>query len=98
MISRRTRLTSIGAAAVLAAALAAGCSSGSSGAGSAKPPILIGASLSLTGDFSDDGQAYERGYELWEHDVNAHGGLLGRKVKLVILNDNRRRSTPTTPT
>jgi branched-chain amino acid transport system substrate-binding protein len=93
MRAHRTRLTSLAAAAVLAAALAAGCASGSSGAGSAaKPPILIGASLSLTGDFSADGQAYERGYELWEHDVNASGGLLGRKVKLVILNDN---SSPT---
>jgi branched-chain amino acid transport system substrate-binding protein len=92
MRSHRARLISLGAAAVLAAGLAAGCGSGSSGAGSAKPPILIGASLSLTGDFSADGQAYERGYELWEHDVNASGGLLGRKVQLVILNDN---SSPT---
>jgi branched-chain amino acid transport system substrate-binding protein len=92
MRSHRARLMSLGAAAALAAGLAAACSSGSSGAGGAKPPILIGASLSLTGDFSDDGQAYERGYELWEHDVNASGGLLGRQVKLVILNDN---SSPT---
>jgi branched-chain amino acid transport system substrate-binding protein len=83
---------SLGAAAALAASLAAGCSSGSTTGGSAKPPILIGASLSLTGDFSADGQAYERGYELWEHDVNASGGILGRKVQLVILNDN---SSPT---
>jgi branched-chain amino acid transport system substrate-binding protein len=86
------RLLSLGAAAALTAALAAGCSSSSGGASGAKPPILIGASLSLTGDFSADGQAYEKGYELWEHDVNAHGGLLGRKVQLVILNDN---SSPT---
>jgi branched-chain amino acid transport system substrate-binding protein len=81
-----------GAVAVaLAATLAAGCSSGS-GSGGAKTPLLIGASLSLTGDFSADGQAYERGYELWARDVNASGGLLGRPVKLVILNDN---SSPT---
>jgi branched-chain amino acid transport system substrate-binding protein len=93
MRSHRAQLLSVGAAAALAASLAAGCSSGSSATGgSAKPPILIGASLSLTGDFSADGQAYERGYELWEHDVNASGGILGRKVQLVILNDN---SSPT---
>jgi branched-chain amino acid transport system substrate-binding protein len=92
MRSHRARLLSLGAAAVLAASLAAGCGSASSAAGGAKPPILIGASLSLTGDFSADGQAYERGYELWAHDVNASGGLLGRKVQLVILNDN---SSPT---
>jgi branched-chain amino acid transport system substrate-binding protein len=93
MTSHRARLLSLGAAAALAASLAAGCSSsGSATGGSAKPPLLIGASLSLTGDFSADGQAYERGYELWEHDVNASGGILGRKVQLVILNDN---SSPT---
>jgi branched-chain amino acid transport system substrate-binding protein len=55
-------------------------------------PITIGASLSLTGsaanDFSADGRAFERGYELWAKDVNAHGGLLGRQVKLRILNDD----------
>jgi branched-chain amino acid transport system substrate-binding protein len=49
---------------------------------------LIGASLSLTGDFSADGQAFQRGYQLWASDVNAHGGLLGRQVKLKILNDH----------
>ena len=92
MRSHRVRLMSLGAAAALAASLAAGCSSSNTTGGGAKPPILIGASLSLTGDFSADGQAYERGYELWEHDVNASGGILGRKVQLVILNDN---SSPT---
>jgi branched-chain amino acid transport system substrate-binding protein len=88
MRSNRARFLSLGAAAVLAAALAAGCSSGSGTSSGTKAPLLIGASLSLTGDFSDDGLAYQKGYELWEHDVNAHGGLLGRKVQLVILNDN----------
>jgi branched-chain amino acid transport system substrate-binding protein len=88
MRSHRARLLSLSAAAVLAASVAAGCSSSGGSGGGAKPPILIGTSLSLTGDFADDGQAYERGYELWAHDVNASGGLLGRKVKLVILNDN----------
>jgi branched-chain amino acid transport system substrate-binding protein len=92
MRPHHARLVSIGAAAVLTTALAAGCSSNGGASGGAKPPLLIGTSLSLTGDFSADGQAYEKGYELWEHDVNAHGGLLGRKVQLVILNDN---SSPT---
>jgi branched-chain amino acid transport system substrate-binding protein len=53
---------------------------------------VIGASLSLTGDFSADGQAFQKGYELWASDVNAQGGLLGRHVTLKILNDN---SSPT---
>ncbi|HEY0719416.1 MAG TPA: amino acid ABC transporter substrate-binding protein [Streptosporangiaceae bacterium] len=81
---------------VAAVALAAGCSSGtpssgggggSSGGGS-KPPLVIGASLSLTGDFSADGQAYQKGYEFWAAQVNQRGGILGRKVQLKILNDN----------
>jgi branched-chain amino acid transport system substrate-binding protein len=74
--------------------LAACSSSGSGGTSpppSSKKPILIGASLSLTGDFSVDGKAFLRGYQLWVHDVNASGGLLGRKVKLIYLND---RSDP----
>jgi branched-chain amino acid transport system substrate-binding protein len=50
-------------------------------------PITIGASLSLTGTFSADGQAFKRGYELWESDVNARGGIDGRQVKLTILDD-----------
>jgi branched-chain amino acid transport system substrate-binding protein len=53
---------------------------------------VVGASLSLTGDFSVDGQAFERGYKLWASDVNSKGGLLGRQVTLKILNDN---SSPT---
>ena len=49
--------------------------------------ITIGASLSLTGDFSSDGQAFQKGYELWAKDVNAKGGILGKQVKLTFLND-----------
>src|ERR1700680_2922235 len=53
----------------------------------AASPILIGMSLSLTGDFSADGIAFQQGYTLWAADINKHGGLLGRQVKLVILSD-----------
>jgi branched-chain amino acid transport system substrate-binding protein len=67
-------------------------SSSASASASSSTPITIGASLSLTGDFSADGQAFEKGYELWASDVNAKGGLLGRQVQLKILNDN---SSPT---
>jgi branched-chain amino acid transport system substrate-binding protein len=67
-------------------------SSSASASASNSTPIVIGASLSLTGDFSVDGQAFEKGYQLWASDVNAKGGLLGRQVQLKILNDN---SSPT---
>ncbi|HYB14711.1 MAG TPA: amino acid ABC transporter substrate-binding protein, partial [Streptosporangiaceae bacterium] len=81
------------ALAVLAASVLAACTNSGSPttsttpSGSASGPITIGASLSLTGDFSADGQAFYKGYELWASDVNARGGILGRKVKLIILND-----------
>jgi branched-chain amino acid transport system substrate-binding protein len=75
------------------AACSSGSTTGSTGTNSSSSPILVGASLSLTGDFSTDGQAFLRGYQLWVSDVNSHGGLLGRPVKLIILNDG---SSPTT--
>jgi branched-chain amino acid transport system substrate-binding protein len=50
-------------------------------------PITIGASLSLSGDFSADGVAFERGYELWAADQNKAGGLLGHPIKLDVVSD-----------
>ena len=94
MSSHRARFLTIGISAAVLSAMLAACSSGGSGGSNSPPatkPILIGASLSLTGDFSADGQAFLRGYKLWVHDVNASGGLLGRQVKLIYLND---RSDP----
>ena len=87
------RLCHLAVLTVAAMAVLAGCG-GSSGDGSSgsKAPIVIGASLSLSGDFSADGQAFQKGYQLWANDVNASGGLLGRQVKLTILND---ASSPT---
>src|ERR1051326_2166463 len=51
-------------------------------------PITIGASISLSGDFSDDGKALQKGYELWQEAVNNRGGLLGRPVKFDFLPDD----------
>ena len=98
MKPHRTRFLAIpavaaAAAMVLAACSSSGGSSNASGGNSSKSPILIGTSLSLTGDFSADGQAFQRGYELWQSEINSHGGLLGRQVKMVFLND---QSSPTT--
>jgi branched-chain amino acid transport system substrate-binding protein len=96
MRPQSARFLSLAAASAVAAAVLAGCGSSttsSNGAQSAKAPIVFGASLPLTGDFAFDGQAFRRAYELWQSDVNSHGGLLGRQVKLIILND---ASSPTT--
>jgi branched-chain amino acid transport system substrate-binding protein len=82
-------------AVVVATASVAACGIGSTGtpdtgttAGPSGTPIRVGISVSLKGDFKADGEASLRGYQLWASDVNSHGGLLGRPVKLVVLNDN----------
>jgi branched-chain amino acid transport system substrate-binding protein len=62
-------------------------SASSAASASSTAPITIGISLSLTGDFSTDGVAFQQGYKLWAKDVNAAGGIMGRQVKLTILND-----------
>ena len=94
MRRRPVRFCHLAVLTLVAAGVLAGCgSSGSSGgSGNNKNPIIIGTSLSLSGDFSVDGQAFQRGYNLWLTDINKHGGMLGRQVKLVVLNDN---SSPT---
>ncbi|HYP96117.1 MAG TPA: ABC transporter substrate-binding protein, partial [Mycobacterium sp.] len=73
----RSRLRALAAASVLALGLA-GCGTDSAG----PDPIKIGASLPLTGQFSQPGQAALRGYQTWEAMTNESGGLLGRPVKL----------------
>jgi branched-chain amino acid transport system substrate-binding protein len=76
---------------VLAACTSASNSSSTTPTSNSTTPITIGLSLSLSGGANDpflaDGQAFEKGYELWKNDVNRHGGLLGRQVKLDILDD-----------
>ena len=94
----RRRGVALGMSALAAAGALAGA--GAAGASASAPhvrkaaqsPIVIGISLSLSGDFSADGQAFQRGYELWAADQNRAGGLLGRPVKLDIVSD---ASSPT---
>jgi branched-chain amino acid transport system substrate-binding protein len=50
-------------------------------------PIRIGVSLGLTGQFSVMSRLQQKGYKLWEMDVNRKGGILGREVKLIIYDD-----------
>jgi len=54
-------------------------------------PIVIGASIARSGDFSTDGKPTEQGYQLWADTINKAGGLLGRPVKLDLVSDT---STP----
>jgi len=50
-------------------------------------PILVGGTLSLTGKFAEMGRMQEKGYRLWETEINRKGGLLGRPVKLLVTDD-----------
>jgi branched-chain amino acid transport system substrate-binding protein len=63
------------------------------GGAQSKEPIVIGASLPLTGDFSQPGGAAKNGYEIWRDMVNQQGGLLGRPVQLTILDDASDQNT-----
>jgi len=79
-------------AAVAACGLSSASDTNTLLAGPTGQPITVGISLPLygkgqAGGFAPDGQACKKGYELWASDVNSHGGLLGRPVKLIILND-----------
>ena len=69
-----------------------GSAATSSGKGDAKP-LKIGASLPLTGDFSEPGKAAQQGYQVWAKMINDKGGLLGRKVELVIKDDASNQNT-----
>jgi len=67
----------VGAAAVLTSGFAA----------DAQGPIRIGASLSLTGTYAKLGKNQHEGYQLCQKELNAKGGLLGRKVEFVVYDD-----------
>ena len=55
--------------------------------------IVVGASVALTGKYARTGQDQLHGFEMWVQDVNAHGGLLGRKVRLVYYDDESKPET-----
>jgi branched-chain amino acid transport system substrate-binding protein len=63
------------------------CSTSSTNSLANKTPITVGYSASLTGSFAADGKALQQGFQIWANTVNASGGLLGRPVQLVGLDD-----------
>ncbi|WP_108663579.1 amino acid ABC transporter substrate-binding protein [Acuticoccus kandeliae] len=58
------------------------------GAAQAQDTIKIGASLPLTGNFSIAGQKHRQGYQLCVDLINDRGGVLGKKIDLIV-SDNR---------
>lgn len=94
-IGRRGLLA--GTAAVVAAAALTACGGStqatSGGGGGDKGTIKVGTSLPLTGPLSQPGLAAKQGYEVWEAMINEKGGLLGRKVEVVVKDDASDQNT-----
>jgi branched-chain amino acid transport system substrate-binding protein len=59
----------------------------------AQQPLKIGFGMSLTGPLAGNGKAALISMQIWAEDVNAKGGLLGRKVELVYYDDQTNPST-----
>jgi len=54
---------------------------------SAGESIRIGLTLGITGKYSEMSDKQMKGFKLWESDVNKRGGLLGKKVRVIIYDD-----------
>src|SRR6201997_204538 len=68
--------------------LAAGAAAGIAAPAIAQnKPLTIGFSMNLTGPLAPNGKAALLATQIWEEDINAKGGLLGRPVKLVYYDD-----------
>jgi branched-chain amino acid transport system substrate-binding protein len=53
----------------------------------AERALKIGYTLSLTGGLASNGRTAHLAHQLWQEDVNARGGILGRPVELLCLDD-----------
>src|SRR5580693_6776441 len=80
MLSRRLAFVAVAALACIAPA-------------SAETPITIGFGMALTGGLAPNGKAALLAMQIWESDINAKGGLLGRPVKLIYYDDQSNPAT-----
>jgi len=53
-------------------------------------PIVVGAYLSMTGSMATFGESSKRGAVIAVEEANQRGGVLGRKIELVVLDDQGR--------
>jgi branched-chain amino acid transport system substrate-binding protein len=53
----------------------------------ANPEVVFGGAISQTGRFAEPAGRQVNSIKMWVEDVNARGGILGRKIKLVLLDD-----------
>ena len=59
----------------------------------AADPIKLGFSMALSGGLASNGKAALLAIKMWSDEVNAKGGLLGRKIDLVYYDDQSNPST-----
>jgi branched-chain amino acid transport system substrate-binding protein len=88
MLSRRLLTSRLSGVLFAAMLLLAG-----SFAARAENPITIGFGMALTGGLAPNGKAALFAMQLWEKEINAKGGLLGRPVKLVYYDDQSNPAT-----
>ena len=72
-----------------AMALSAGIPAGVKAQGA---PIRIGLSMAQTGPLGGGGKAGLLGLQMWRDDVNARGGIIGRKVEMIVYDDQSNAS------
>src|SRR5467141_5369298 len=87
MLRRLTLSFALAAAVVLAAAWTAQAQA------PAGDPIRIGYGIAMTGGLAPNGKSAMLAQKIWEDDVNAKGGLLGRPVKLLVYDDQTNPAT-----
>ena len=93
-VSIRSGLRAVALVGAMSLGLAAcGGSDSNGGSGGGGGDLSIGASLPLTGDFSEPGSAAKQGYEVWQAITNDNGGLLKKDVKLKIKDDASNQNT-----
>ena len=84
-VTRRSFVAGSSSLALAAASITAGVAQ--------TQPIKIGFSEALTGALAVGGKSALLVYQIWAEEVNARGGLLGRKVELVYYDDQTNPST-----
>src|SRR5262245_28988893 len=62
-------------------------------AGAQAKPLTIGFGMALTGGLAPNGKGALLAMQIWEEEVNARGGILGRPVKLIYYDDQSNPST-----
>src|SRR5262245_1201149 len=93
-LEMKIRLSDAASGALFAiSALAAGAFVPASAAAQTGEPVKIGYSMALTGGLAANGRSALLAQKIWEEDVNAQGGLLGRPVKLIYYDDQTNPAT-----